>query len=120
MKIDLRASSESDTFRTVWLDLVDSKEHKGGTVHGGAIRAFQPPGDYPENQKYQGLGPVSDQEVTPHGCDCSGAASTVGQASTPAAGLQTRRGRSWRTGLRSLQRSPVHQQPRPSGSGILD
>jgi hypothetical protein len=37
----------------LWLDLVESKQHNGGAVHGGAIRAFSPPSDYPENQKYK-------------------------------------------------------------------
>jgi hypothetical protein len=53
MKLDLRAASESDTFRVRWLDLADSKEHDGGAIHGGAVREFSPPGDYPENQKYK-------------------------------------------------------------------
>ena len=51
LKLDLRPSSESDTFHAVWLDLVDQIKRDGGTVHGGAIRAFSPPGDFPENQK---------------------------------------------------------------------
>jgi hypothetical protein len=53
MKLDLRAAPESDTFRVRWLDLADSKEHDGGAIHGGAVREFSPPGDYPENQKYK-------------------------------------------------------------------
>ncbi len=46
-KIDLCRSSEQDSFSYEWLDLADAKVRDGGVVHGGAVRAFQAPGDSP-------------------------------------------------------------------------
>jgi hypothetical protein len=46
-KIDLCHSSENETLSYEWLDLADAKVREGGVVHGGAVRAFQAPGDSP-------------------------------------------------------------------------
>jgi hypothetical protein len=49
LRLDLRSSSASDQFRFTWIDLGASKEAKGGTVSGGAIRTFHAPESYPEH-----------------------------------------------------------------------
>ncbi|MCC6443140.1 MAG: DUF4038 domain-containing protein [Armatimonadetes bacterium] len=46
-KIDLRPSNEQDAFRYEWLDLTADRKREGGSVGGGAVRAFAAPGDYP-------------------------------------------------------------------------
>jgi hypothetical protein len=51
LKLDLRPSSESDTFRYTWMDLVDESEHDGGTVAGGKVRAVQTPERYPQYRR---------------------------------------------------------------------
>ena len=53
LKLDLRASSESDRLRFTWNDLVNSKEARSGTVNGGAIRTFHTPEDYPASLAYK-------------------------------------------------------------------
>jgi hypothetical protein len=53
LKLDLRSSAESDRFRFTWIDLVASKEARGGTINGGAIRSFHAPEDYPGNLEYK-------------------------------------------------------------------
>ena len=53
LKLDLRSSSSSDRFRWSWIDLVNSKETRSGTVTGGAIRSFHAPEDYPGNLQYK-------------------------------------------------------------------
>jgi len=53
LKLDLRSAAESDAFRFTWIDLVASKEARGGTVKGGAIRSFHTPEDYPANLDYK-------------------------------------------------------------------
>ena len=49
LRLDLRPSSTSDEFRFVWIDLAASKEARGGTVSGGAIRSFYAPESYPDH-----------------------------------------------------------------------
>jgi len=53
LKLDLRSCSESDRFRFTWIDLVVSKEARGGTINGGGIRSFHAPEDYPGNREYK-------------------------------------------------------------------
>ncbi len=53
LELDLRSSSESGRFRFTWIDLVVSKEARGGTIHGGGIRSFHAPEDYPGSREYK-------------------------------------------------------------------
>jgi hypothetical protein len=53
LKLDLRASRESDVFEYTWTDLERSKETVGGKVQGGAIRAFHAPEDYPSSLQFR-------------------------------------------------------------------
>jgi len=53
LKLDLRPSAASDSFRFTWIDLAASKEARSGTVSGGAIHVFQAPEDYPGNLVYK-------------------------------------------------------------------
>jgi hypothetical protein len=46
-KIDLRPSFDRDEFEFRWIDLVEQKVRRTGTVPGGAVREFRPPEDYP-------------------------------------------------------------------------
>ena len=47
LKLDLRPSTETDTFEFHWIDLTESKEKRAGTVKGGAAREFHAPENYP-------------------------------------------------------------------------
>ncbi|HOK45312.1 MAG TPA: DUF4038 domain-containing protein [Bryobacteraceae bacterium] len=47
LKVDLRPSSETDTFRYTWFDLTTGSERRSGTVQGGGLREFRTPEDYP-------------------------------------------------------------------------
>ena len=53
LKLDLRSTPESASFRFTWIDLVESKEARAGTVSGGAIRSFHAPEDYPGQLNYK-------------------------------------------------------------------
>jgi len=53
LKLDLRATAESDRLRFTWIDLAASKEARAGTVNGGAIRTFHTPEDYPASLAYK-------------------------------------------------------------------
>jgi hypothetical protein len=53
LKLDLRSTSKADRFRYTWIDLVQSKEAKGGVVEGGGIRTFHAPEDYPRDREYK-------------------------------------------------------------------
>jgi hypothetical protein len=53
LKLDLRSSLASDRYRFTWIDLVASKEARGGTINGAAIRSFHAPEDYPGNLQFK-------------------------------------------------------------------
>ena len=53
VKIDLRPSSTDQSFEYRWIDLVDEKTTRKGTVNGGEIREFHPPEDYPGAEQYK-------------------------------------------------------------------
>ncbi len=53
MKVDLRPSAESDTFRYTWIDLVEGKERGSGTVQGGAPRELSTVEDFPKYPQYK-------------------------------------------------------------------
>jgi len=53
LKLDLRSCSPADELRFTWIDLLASKESGGGTVSGGAIRAFHAPDSYPEHREHK-------------------------------------------------------------------
>jgi GWxTD domain-containing protein len=53
VKVDLRPSAESDTFRYTWIDLVEGKERSSGTVQGGAVRELSTVEDFPKNPQYK-------------------------------------------------------------------
>ena len=47
VRIDLRPSPQEETFEYRWIDLVEERVKKTGTVAGGETRTFFPPEDYP-------------------------------------------------------------------------
>ena len=53
VKLDLRPSSPDDQFEYRWIDLVEEKPKRTGTVPGGAIHQFHPPEDYPGTEHYK-------------------------------------------------------------------
>ena len=53
VKIDLHPSSTDQSFKYRWIDLVDEKTTRKGTVNGGEIREFHPPEDYPGVEQYK-------------------------------------------------------------------
>jgi hypothetical protein len=53
LKLDLRSTPASESFRFTWIDLVASKEVRNGTVNGGGIRTFHAPEDYPGQLDYK-------------------------------------------------------------------
>jgi hypothetical protein len=53
LKVDLRPSSETDAFQYTWIDLDKGTERSTGTVHGGALREFHAPEDYPSAPQYK-------------------------------------------------------------------
>ena len=53
VKVDLRPSTENDTFRYTWFDLAEGKEKNSGTVKGGALRDFGTPEDFPQFPHYK-------------------------------------------------------------------
>ena len=53
VKLDLRPSSPERQFEFRWIDLVEEKARRGGTVAGGEVREFHPPEDYPGVEQYK-------------------------------------------------------------------
>lgn len=53
LKLDLRPSTEAETFHFTWYDLEGGKDRSSGQVKGGALREFHAPEDYPGNQQFK-------------------------------------------------------------------
>jgi hypothetical protein len=53
VNVDLRPSTESDTFRYTWFDLAEGKERSSGTVEGGALREFHADESFPKFPHYK-------------------------------------------------------------------
>lgn len=47
VKVDLKSSDPASEFSYEWIDLVNSKEVRKGTVHGGKVAEIKCPEDYP-------------------------------------------------------------------------
>jgi hypothetical protein len=53
LQLDLRPSSEKDTFGFTWTDLGEERQKKSGTINGGGLREFRSPEDYPSHPHYK-------------------------------------------------------------------
>jgi hypothetical protein len=53
VKLDLRPSSPDEQFEFGWIDLVEEKVKRTGTVAGGDVRELHPPEDYPGVEQYK-------------------------------------------------------------------
>jgi hypothetical protein len=53
VKLDLGPSSSDGQFEFRWIDLVEEKVKRTGTIAGAGIREFHPPEDYPGVEQYK-------------------------------------------------------------------
>jgi len=53
VKVDLRPSAESDSFRYTWIDLAEGKERSTGTIQGGGLRELSTVEDFPRFPHYK-------------------------------------------------------------------
>jgi hypothetical protein len=53
VKVDLRPSAESDTFRYTWVDLAAGRERSTGAIQGGTLRELSTDEDFPRFPHYK-------------------------------------------------------------------
>jgi hypothetical protein len=53
VKVDLRPSTENESFRYTWFDLAEGKESSSGTIPGGQLREFHTAEDFPRFPHYK-------------------------------------------------------------------